>query len=307
MFQTAQKAHVAPSRDDSANAVRFSYASPQDSWRRRLVIETIERLTGQPRFKRIYEHWSLDPKPGETIFAAAIRLMRLKIDIAPAALAHIPAEGPVLFVANHPYGVVDGLVLGQLATSARPDTKILTHSLLCQPHAAREVLLPIDFGGTEEALRTTLLTRRRAQDWLKSGHAIAVFPGGGVATSQRPFKGAALDPPWHSFVARLARTPGLRIVPIYFHGQNSRLFHIASHVSYTLRLALLFRETSRRIDSTVRVAIGEPIDACDLEQTGDRRDFMIELRRRTLSLAGQFGSAVDYRKEFAWPPHIRWQ
>jgi putative hemolysin len=233
--------------------------------------------------------------------------MRLKVEFDPVAMAHIPAEGPVLFVANHPDGLVDGPVLGQLATSAQPDTKILTHSLLCQPREAQELLLPIDFGGTTEARLTTLSTRRRAQDWLKSGHAIAVFPGGGVATSQKPFKGVALDPPWHSFVEKLARTSGLRIVPIYFHGQNSRLFHIASHISYNLRVALLFRETSRRVDSTVQVAIGEPIDARDLEHTGDRRDFMIELRRRTLSLAGQFGSAIDYREEFAWPPHIRWQ
>ena len=165
----------------------------------------------------------------------------------------------MLFVANHPFGVVDGLAMGHLATHVRADTLIMTHSLLCQPPEARDYLLPVDFGGTEEAQATTMATRRRAVNWLNLGHALVVFPGGSVATSQRPFRGPAVEYAWHPFVGKLARLPGVTVVPVYFHGQNSRAFQILSHTNYALRIALLFRESVRRMGTSVKVSVGAPI------------------------------------------------
>src|SRR4051812_36884600 len=93
-----------------AQAMRFSYSRPDQRWRDRLVIETIERLTGQPHLKRLYEPYARDPRQDDNIFAAAVRLMRVHIDIDPAALARVPHSGPLIFVSNHPFGVLDGLV-----------------------------------------------------------------------------------------------------------------------------------------------------------------------------------------------------
>jgi putative hemolysin len=284
--------------------IRFSYARPDQRWRERLLIEAIERLTGQPRLKRLYESYAGDPRQDENIFAAAMRLMRLTIEVDPVALAAIPRQGPLVFVSNHPFGVLDGLVLGRLATRVRPDTKILTHSLLCQPPEARNYLLPIDFGNTEAARATTLATRRRAAEWLRGGHALVVFPGGSVATSAAPWRGPALDPPWHPFVAKLVRQSQASVVPVYFRGQNSRLFHVASHTHYALRLSLLFYETAKRIGTHVPVAIGAPVSAEELACFDDREALMLDLRRRTLALAP--GDAPDYREEFHWPKHISW-
>lgn len=300
----------APKAPASA-AIRFSYARPDQRWRDRFLIEAIERATGQPRLKRLYEAYASDPRQDENIFAAAIRLMRIAIETDAEALARIPREGPLIFVSNHPFGVLDGLVLGRLAIGARPDTKILTHSLLCQPPEARNYLLPIDFGNTAQARATTLATRRRALDWLTCGHALAVFPGGSVATSNRPLSGPAVDPPWHPFIAKLARQAKASVVPVYFHEQNSRLFHIASHLHYALRLSLLFYETARRIGTAVPVVVGAPIPPEELSGFSDRLELMLDLRRRTLALA-QFvvrpgdPPLPDYREEFHWPKHIRW-
>jgi putative hemolysin len=129
-----------------------------------------------------------------------------------------------------------------------------------------------------------------------------VFPAGSVATSQSPFFGAALDQAWHPFVGKLARLPGLTIVPVCFHGQNSRLFQAVTHVHYALRVALLFRETARRIGTPIRVSIGEPITSTSLEALGSREAVVAELRRRTLSLLGDDGP--DPTAEFRWPSHI---
>ena len=287
---------------ETAPAVHFSYSRPEQAWYNRAVIRLIERRSGQPRFERLYRDWSRQPVTGENIFAAATRLLDIGIDFDESIWAKIPTDRPVLFIANHPFGVIDGLIMGHLATRVRPDTKIMTHSLLCQPQEARDFMLPVDFGGTPEAIQTSLLTRRRALDWLKGGHAVAIFPAGSVSTSQHPFLGPALDAAWHPFLIKLTRITELAIVPVYFHGQNSRLFHVLSHVHYALRVALIFRETARLIGSTIRVSAGEPLAAKDLPYEAGRDAVMRELRRRTMALAGQGGP--DPELEFRWPRHI---
>ncbi len=282
--------------------VRFSYSRPEQNLLNRGIIRLIERLSGQPKLERLYRQWSRNPQAGENIFSAAIRLMGVRIDTDDSKWSKVPRQGPVLFIANHPFGVIDGLAMGHLTTRVRPDTKIMTHSLLCQPPEARDYLLPVDFGGTPEAQQTSLLTRRRTLDWLNSGHAVAVFPAGSVATAQSPFRGPALDQAWHPFVGKLARLPGLTIVPVCFQGQNSRLFQVVSHVHYALRVALLFRETTRRMGTTIKVDLGEPIASAALDVLGSREAVVAELRRQTLSL--RKGGAPDPMAEFHWPAHI---
>jgi putative hemolysin len=282
--------------------VRFSYSRPEQPWLNRTVIRIIERISGQPRLEGLYRDWAANPRLGENLFGGGLRMMNISIDTDTARWERVPKTGPVLFIANHPFGVVDGLLMGHLATVVRPDTKIMTHSLLCQAPEARDHVLPVDFGGTPEAQQTSLLTRRRTLDWLSAGHAVAVFPAGGVSTAMRPFTGPALESPWHPFVARLTRISGITIVPVYFHGQNSRLFHLLSHVHYSLRIALLFRETARRIGTTIRVSVGEPVTQNDLARLTARDALLADLRCRTLSLGGK--GAPDPREEFRFPSWV---
>ena len=226
--------------------VRFSYSTADQPFVQRAVIQAIEKFGGQRKLKRIYLQHQKSVKAGENFFDAAIRLLRMRVEFDAAALAATPATGPVLFIANHPYGVLDGITLTWLATQVRPDTKVLANDVLCQVPEAANNLLPVAFAPTREARETNVLSRRQAQDWLRGGHAIGIFPGGGVSTSEKPLKGPAVDLPWAPFTAKLLRMSKATVVPIYFVGQNSRLFQMASHTSLTLRLSLVFRETARR-------------------------------------------------------------
>lgn len=286
----------------STEYIRFSYSRPEQPWWQRAIIRGIEMASGQPRMERLYRAWAANPPAGENIFAAGVRLLDLRIATNDDGWQQVPRSGPVLFIANHPFGVADGLMMGDLATRVRPDTKIMTHSLLCQPPEARDYLLPVDFGGTPQAQATSLLTRRRTLDWLAAGHAVAIFPAGGVSTAQQPFTGPALDSAWHAFVGKLARTQGLTIVPVHFHGQNSRLFQLASHINYALRIALIFRETSRRMGSTFKVTVGKPFALAELPPAPGREALLRELRRRTLSLGGPHAPSPEL--EFTFPSHI---
>jgi putative hemolysin len=286
----------------SLNNVRFSYSRDDQRWPHRSLIRLVERISGQPYLERLYRDWSANPPAGENLFAAAIRLLAVDVDIDADAWARVPRDGPVLFIANHPFGVVDGLLMGDLATRVRLDTKIMTHSLLCQVPEARDYLLPVDFSGTPEAAHTSAMTRRQAVEWLRSDHAVAIFPAGSVSTAPSPFRGPAVDAAWHSFAAKLALVPGVTTVPVCFQGENSRLFQIASHIHYALRVALLFRESRRRQGTRISVTLGEPVAAEELATLGSREVVIRELRRRTLSLRGP--GAPPPELEFRWPRHI---
>lgn len=126
----------------------FSYASADDPALRRIAIRTIERLTGQPRLKRIYLDNHRDPRPGETFWEAAVRRLELRVEYDAARVRAIPAIGPLVIVANHPFGVLDGIVIGHLVAKVRTDFKVLTNSVLCRVRELEPYLLPIDFAGT---------------------------------------------------------------------------------------------------------------------------------------------------------------
>lgn len=283
------------------DAIRFSYSRPEDPLLKKALICGVEKLSGQSFLRRNYLDWSSRGQRQENIFAAGIRVLGIDLKFDEAALRAIPSRGPLLVVANHPFGVADGLALGDLITRVRPDTKIMTHSLLCQPPEAARFLLPVDFGGTPKARQNSARTRMDAVQWLKDGHCVALFPAGGVATRQKPLSGPALDLPWHPFVSKLAAVAGVQVQPIYFHGQNSTLFHLASHAWYPLRVALLFRETLRKLGGEMGVSIGETIAGSDLPHAEGKQAVADALRQITYELdETKTASATPY----VWPKHV---
>lgn len=262
----------------------FSYAAPDDPWVKRLIIRAIERVTGQPHLKSLYDQHLADPVPGESFWDAAVRRLQLNIRVNEDALLHLPRTGPLVVVANHPFGVLDGLVIGQLVARLRNDFVVLTNALLTQSNELRPYLLPIDFSDTQEARTTNLRSRAAAKHHLMGGGCLVVFPAGGVSTTPRPWDKRAYDTEWKNFTGRLIQQCSAPVVPVYFAGQNSRLFQIASHLSLTLRLSLLFKETRDRIGSDIYVRIGELVLFDQLPNTSDRQAFMDQLRMMTYAL-----------------------
>jgi putative hemolysin len=202
----------------------FSYASADDPALRRVAIQTIERLTGQPRLKRMYLENQRRPRQGESFWEAAVRQLELRVDYDPDRLHRIPASGPVVVVANHPFGVLDGIVVSYLIAKVRPDFKVLTHSLLCRVVEIQSYLLPIDFAGTAAATATNLRSRAEALSWLSSGGALVVFPGGAVSTSEHPFGRRAVDPEWKLLRPRRSCSPGPRSCQSFSAGRTAGSF-----------------------------------------------------------------------------------
>ena len=266
-----------------APAPTVSYANPDDPALRRLLIRAIELGTGQPKLKRMYLNYRQQGGDAANFWAEAVRRLGLRLRYDPERLAALSLDGPLVIVSNHPYGVIDGIVIGYLTSLVRPRFKLLSHSVLYRAPELQSYLLPVDFTETRQAIETNLETRRRAQAELDGGGAVVVFPAGRVSTARRAF-GIATDSAWKPFTASLIMRSRATVVPIFFEGQNSRMFQIFGQFSETLREALLLKEVAGRIDTDVGIRIGAPIPYAGLAHIRDRGVLIEHLRDLTLTL-----------------------
>lgn len=267
----------------------FSYAGPGDPLWKRLAIRAVERASGARRIERLYrarqaEGWR--EGGAQSFFRTALSALSIDVRYSEERLARIPRDGALVVVSNHPFGVLDGIAMCALMERARPDFLVLTNSVLMRAPEMRERMLPVDFAETRQAQRTNVESRARAIEHVTRGGCMVVFPAGAVATSpDRWGREPAVEGPWSPFAARLVRSGSASVLPVRFHGQNSRLFQIASHIHPNLRLGLFFHEVRRRIGTAMDVAIG---DAAPFEAFAhmDRARLRAELRARVDALAG---------------------
>lgn len=262
----------------------FSYAAPDDPPLKRLTIRLIERMTGQPRLKRIYRQYRAEGGAGN-FWEQAVARLRLTLIYDPAPLVDWPRKGALVIVCNHPFGVIDGLAICALTSRIRPDFRILTNAVLDRAEETRPHLLPVDFSDSREALGINLRSRAGARAHLAGGGCLIVFPAGGVSTTPSIWHARAVDAQWKNFTAKLILGAHAPVAPLYFEGQNSRLFQIASHLHQTLRLSLLFKEVHDRIGAEIRMRPGRPIPFHEIGHLAPDA-LMAELRARTYALAG---------------------
>ena len=248
------------------------------------IIRCLEKVTGQPIVEKLYFDYVNDNLNPEYFWSDALDRLRIKLDVRKdiynGVLASIPSTGRVVAIANHPYGVIDGLALCSIMAEARQDYKIITHRVLRQAPAVMDKILPIDFDETEAALKTNLESRRQALKHLKHGGAIIIFPAGAISLSPN-IVGAASDEPWKSFVAKLAMQPDTTTVPFYFEGRNSALFQIARKISLTLGYSLMFREICKRMGTELVVSMRPAIHSSELAEMANRNVVTQFLRRQT--------------------------
>lgn len=259
---------------------RLSYAKEGDPRIKRIVIKAIERFTGRPRIEKLYTEMKTMELTPQTIWSIALEKLKVFPHFDETQLKKIPQEGPVLFVANHPFGVIDGLLLGLLASKIRPQFGILVNEVLCTEEMFMPYFLPIDFRETKEALQTIIDTRKRTLERLERGEAIAIFPSGGVATARNVF-GQAEDLEWKRFTLKLVQKSKATVVPIFFHGQNSTLFQLASRIHQNLRLSLLLNEVRNKMNRHIGISIGEPLSFEELNKVGKNDELLNHLHKIT--------------------------
>ena len=279
-------------------AREISYAHSVKTRSGRTVVRLLENTTGRLRLIKRAKGYEDEVALGRDFWQVMVDRYGLSLDIVGGALSNIPSEGPVILIANHPYGILDGLMMGHILSQARGDFRILANSVFRKAEDLNRIVLPISFDETREGVQTNIATRKTALDYLGQGGAIGVFPGGTVSTAERPF-GRPMDPMWRSFTARMIAKSNATVVPIYFDGHTSRLFQMASHLHSTLRLGLLIKEFKKRVDTPVRVVIGDPIERDVLDPIAkDSKQMMDFLRKATYELNPNPIKSFDLGYEF---------
>ncbi len=262
---------------------RFTYSSPEDSLLKRWVILTVEYLTGRKKLQKVYDELHMASPTPFNVWPNALAKLNIKVDYDKEKLDKTPRKGPLIFVANHPFGVVDGAIMLLLATRVRKDYFLLINEVVSHEPVLKGHFLPVDFRKTEEALATNLRTKELTTERLNNGEALVIFPSGAVATSTR-FFGNVKEFPWRKFICTRIHETQCTVMPIYFHGRNSRLFQFVSKFSMNLRLGLLLHEVMNKRNKTVKVEIGDPIHYDQMEQYQDRQDLIDFLREKTMAL-----------------------
>ncbi len=295
VVESSQQSSAAQT-DGAAEAVSFTtydrrsltYANSFDSPLKSTAIRTMEWMTGKLTILRLVKQFERDGAPtGQAFWRAALGTMGIDLLTPAEQLAHIPKGGPVVVVANHPHGMVDGMILADLIGRVRPDYKILTRALLTGiDEVASSYMIPVPFPHEDDAQRKSVEMRAKAMAHLKEGGLISLFPSGVVAASKTMF-GPAIEADWNVFTAQMIRRSGARVVPVYFTGANSRWYQVANRISSTLRQGLLLHEIVHSLNKPQSPIVGAPLTDAQMERLhSDPRGFMAWLREHTLNLRG---------------------
>ncbi len=276
----------------------ISYAYSAQTKGGRAMIRVMENTTGRLRLIKRAAGYEEEVAAGRDFWEVMRERYGLTLEVVGGALSNLPTNGPLIMIANHPYGILDGLMMGHILSQTRGDFRILANSVFNKAEDLNRIVLPISFDTSKEAMKLNLQTRKTALEYLAQGGAMGIFPGGTVSTAARPF-GQPMDPGWRGFTARMVAKSEATVVPVYFDGHTSRLFQIASHLHVTLRMGFLIREFKKRVDTPVRVVIGKPLDQDAVKSRAkDTKALMDFLRDSTYSLSLRPIANAGYGFEF---------
>jgi putative hemolysin len=275
----------APAADQPYDKRKVSYANTFTNPWKANTIRAMEWVTGKlPLLRMVRRFERMGPAEGQKFWTQALDIMGIELQTPAEQIANIPKDGPVIVVANHPHGLVDGMVLAHLIGQVREDYKILTRALLTGIREIDPFMIPVPFPHEENAREQSLEMRAKAMAHLKDNGVIVLFPSGVVASSDTMF-GPAVERVWNPFTAKMIQRSGATVVPIFFPGQNSRAYQMANKISPTIRQGLLIHEVIHSCKRPQSPVVGKPITPEEVKAfEGGQREFVAWLRETTINL-----------------------
>ncbi len=249
----------------------------------RWMLNLGERFLGFHQLNVAHGHIDDDWDAGSTenFFKLACKYLTLHYDLS--GLENIPKEGACVIVANHPHGLSDGLMFGDVALRVRSDIRIVVNEFLHCVFGMRPYSITVDVYGGDAARRANMAGMREILKWLRGGHCILVFPSGSAA-SWSAQDGRVIDDPWQANIASLIRKTGATVVPMHISGQTGWLFQLVTRLAKQHRASLLPREIKR--DSRMRhsIRLGKPIPPATFDMLPEDDSLSDYFRLRSMLL-----------------------
>ena len=231
---------------------------------------------------------------GQTLFAwldSVLKSMNHEYRVDQPKDFELPATGPLVVVSNHPFGLMDPVVLGHFIAQHRPDLRIIADETLATVSELDPHVFKVSHRHGQPARMQNLAPMKEALRFLKHGGALAIFPSGEVA-HYKPGRGVQ-EQPWTSHVGALVRRTQATVLPVFFPGQNGVLFHAAGLLNKHLRTGLLVREFLGRKHAPTEMRVGNPIPYSKIKKFDDDESLTRYLRLHTLVLGKRQKTQVE--------------
>ena len=194
----------------------------------------------------------------------------LNIDYYAENITNIPKKGSAIIVANHPFGLLDGLIICSIICDIRKDYKILINEEVSQIDQIREYLLPIKFSRLTSDIKKNIITKKKAIEHLNSNGILITFPSGEVATSSLIFN-EANEREWKPLIGSIINKTNADIIPVRFFGKNSLFFHTIGFINNNLRRVLFIRELFNKKNKKFNLSIGKKITLLQKEKLNNKQ------------------------------------
>ncbi len=256
-----------------------------------IIAKALMQIFRYNKLNRVYSS-SYDKDP--VIFINSILdHLDIRYEVPEKDLENIPAEGPCMTISNHPFGGIDALILLRILTSRRSDVKGMANFLLQKIDPLKDYIIPVNPFETHRDVKSSFKGIKEGLNYIREGHLLAIFPAGEVSTYQSE-SNLIIDREWKDSVLKFIKMAEVPVIPVYFHGTNSRWFHILGRIHPLLRTAKLASELFNKRNKNIRIRIGKPISVKEQSEFRDIARYGRYLRARTYSL----GSTLEAKKFF---------
>ncbi|WP_159737671.1 lysophospholipid acyltransferase family protein [Vibrio atypicus] len=239
----------------------------------------VEWATGLSTLDSLYRQDAL-PEDSFEFMQETLARIGTQYQVDHGSIDTVPSEGSTLIVANHPFGGIEGIILASLVSKVRKDVKVLANELLKRIPELDELFIGVNVFGGEQARRTNRRAIKQANQHLKEGGVLIIFPAGEVSTWQA-HENKITDNVWSQSVAKFVKQAEATTVPIFINGMNSKLFYQAGRIHPLLRTALLGRELLNKSGETISVSVGNPIPYNEIKDFSSEQEITQYFRLNT--------------------------
>jgi putative hemolysin len=255
------------------------------------LLALIASISGIEKVNKLYD--SLSPYQNLEFVEKLFEFLDIEVEVDPADLERVPKHGPFILVANHPFGAIDGMMLLKVFAPLRADFKVMANFLLQHVEPIKNYFLAVNPFEDRKSAYSNIAGLKKAMSHVADGNCLGIFPAGEVSSFQMDTKSIA-DRKWQSAALKIIRNSKVPVIPVYFDGSNSRLFHLLGLVHPSLRTLTLPQEMMRKRGKKVRLRIGKPISVNDQEDFDSLEQYGRFLRAKTYAL----GSALEVKRDY---------